>query len=249
MLSNPIQVKLSFNNASSIYGGVAQPNIGQFEVAEILVRQIKLTDQADSVRQTMIASPELFYTYPFIHTQAFESASFPGSLPGSGSCQVQLNSFLNADITGISMWVVRDDYKYPSAQSTPNPWCTDEISDIQVTYNGIVLFNYPAKSYKLTGMATGDQESCGFDTSLVAPGNAGPISSTPYASNICFFDFSRERSDCLPQHMFNVSRLTNQVLLVRFNTQFNANYSYKLYATFSYNAVTKFQNGTSETEM
>lgn len=245
ILSNPIQLTFRFRTADSIYGGSGlRPT--SMSVAECLVRQIKLSDQQDSIRTDMLAYPQLSYNYPWVYSQTYSPPQFTGVRPtDGGKCRVQLMGFPNADILGIAFWVVQTDYKSPTALSSPNPYCTDDISDISVTFNNIPLFNFPAKSWKLAGMI-GNCDSTAFGTSLIAPGAGNNFASAPFESNLVFLDFSRLRGACYDdQHMWNTARLTNQVVEVSFNTMKSSATTYQLHATYFLNAIAEFQYGTS----
>lgn len=246
LLSQNISVTFNFKNTSAIYGGSAvHPT--SFVVAEVMLRQGKLSNQAASIRQEMIAHPELCYSYPFVLTSRFLSAPFQGSryTDSRQGCKIQLNSFNNADLLGIAFYVVRDDYKSPAANSTPNPFVLDELTDILVSFNGSTLFNLPGKSYKTTNCLIGEQQASYYQNSLVLPGAAPPFTSVPKDCYPVFLDFARVRSACLGQEMQNTWRIGNQTILLEFSTQFGSNVSYKLYATYFYNAICEFQSGTS----
>lgn len=246
LLSNNITVVFNFNQATSIFGGSATHPTG-FKVAEVMLRQGKLSNQAASLRQEMIAHPDLIYSYPFIHTQRFISPPFDGSRYSDAlhGCQVQLNSFANADLVGIMFWVIADTDKQPVSNNSPNPWNTDNLCNILVTFNGSTLFNFPYQSYKLTNALIGDQQASYFHGSVIAPGAVSPFVSTPKDCYPVFLDFARLRSACMQEHLFNTWRIPNQNILVQFNTQFGSSVSYKLYATYFYNGVAEFQSGTS----
>lgn len=259
LLSNNIVVGINFKQGSAIYGGTgAQPS--QFLSAEVMLRQGKLSNQAASLRQEMIARPNMIYSYPYIHSQNFVSPTFEGKRRSDGqrACSVNLNSFANADLVGICFWVVAVDNKNPRDSTSCNPWATDEIEDVLVTFNGSTMFRFPYKSYKLTSAVIGEQQASGFDNSYITQyirvGGAGgswvaqntaPFNSRPVESHLVFLDFARLRSACMQDHLFNTFRIPNQNLLIEFNTQYGSTVNYRLHATYMYNAVAEFQGGTS----
>jgi hypothetical protein len=159
--------------------------------------------------------------------------------------QLDLNTFANADLLAISLGVVLNTDKQPTGLSTPNPWNFADIYNIQLSFAGQTLFQFPGKAYKLTNMLTGgDQDSSSIPGSVVLAGNTQPFSSVPRDNYLVWFDFSRLRSVCLHSHLFNTWRLTNQTLRLTFNTPLN-NVQYTAYCTFFYNGVAELQNGTS----
>lgn len=251
LLSNNISIIFNFAQASAIYGGSGTPVPTQFTVAEVMMRQGKLSNQAASLRQEMIAHPDLLYTYPFIHSSSFVSAAFDGVRESGGfrACDVQLNSFANADLLGITFWVVREDAKVGTASTIPNPYVTDDISNVLVTFNGQTLFDYPGKAYKLTNMMIGEQQASSIP--VIVQRSIVSTSNTTWDSYMVFLDFARLRSACMGDHMYNTWRIPNQQLRIQFNTAYgngtpsSVAVRYRLYATYFYNAVAEFQNGTS----
>lgn len=243
MLSNNIVVGIIFDQAQAIYGGSgARPT--QFLAAELSLHQLKLSDQSSSLRNAMISSPGLLYVFPFVLHQSFQTPSFQGVQEGNGKVSTILQSFGAGDLLGIHWWVIRDDFKNPTAGSTPNPWCCDEISNIEIEFNGSVLYRSNGKAYKLMNMLSKASGGGYFDASIVSPGAVQPFVSNPIKCYPIFFDLSRLRSACFPgEHQFNTLRMTNNNLIVRFNTTGTG--SYRLYACYHYNASLTFADGVS----
>lgn len=247
MLSTNITININFNqNPTTIYGGSAT-HPTSFLRAEVMLRQGKLSNQAASIRGKMLAEPELSYAYPFIHTQYFQSSLFQGKRESDGyqGCSVDLNAFPNADLVGISFFVVKDTDVNPTGGNSPNPFNADDISNVLVTFNGSTLFNLPAKSYKLTNMALGEQSASYYGNSIIAAGTANPFISYPKDCYMVYLDFARARSMCMHSHFFNTFRLPNQVLRIQFNTTLGSSTNYRLYGTYYMNGVVEFKNGTS----
>lgn len=249
MLQSNIVINIQFNsNANAIYGGLpTNPHPTSFLKAELLLKQGKLSNQAASVRNLMIADPALKYSYPFIHNQYFQSASFPGVRESDGfqGCTVEMNSFSNADLVGIGFYVISQSDKFPTGGNSPNPFNADDISNVLLTFNGSTLYNLPGKAYRMTNMLSGPQSASYYGGSVINPGTVAPFVSNPKNEYMIYFDFSRERSACMQQHFFNVFRLPNQILRVQFNTSLGNSTMYRLYATYFYNAIAEFSNGTS----
>jgi len=246
MLQSNIVINLQFqSNPNVVYGGSAT-HPTSFLKSEIMLRQGKLSSQAMSIRTIMQQAPELKYSYPFIHSQYYLSPAFEGKRESSGyqGCSIELNSFPNADLVGIAFYVVKVSDKNPTGGNSPNPFNADDISNVLVSFNGSTLFNFPAKSYKLTNMLAGPQSASYYSNSVISPGSHAPFLSNPKNNYMCFLDFSRERSACLQSHFYNVFRMPNQILRVQFNTTEDTT-SYRLIATYFVNAVAEFQNGTS----
>lgn len=249
MLQSNITLQIQFNqNPNLIYGGApANPHPTAFTIGEIMLRQGKLSNQSASVRSLMIADPNLNYSYPYIHSQYFQSQAFNGVRQSDQyqGCTIELNAFSNADLVGISFYVVAITDKAPVGNNSPNPFNTDDISNVLVTFNGSTLFNLPYQSYRLTNMLAGPQTGSQFANSITNPGTTAPFTAFPKDCFMVYLDFSRERSACIQSHFFNVFRLPNQILRIQFNTTQGNSTQYRLYATYFYNAVVETSNGSS----
>lgn len=247
MLQNNINIQIQFkSDPRCIYGGTAT-HPTSFSVAETMFRLGRLSDQSKSVRAAMVSDPMLKYSYPFMHYQNFITPSFLGVRESDNSIvQLDLNTFANADLTSIVFWVVKDEDKTPTGNNSPNPWNFDEVSNIRLEFAGQTLFHYPYKSYKLTNMLCGGEQSASYTpVSVINPGTVNPFVSFPKNGYAINFEFSRLKSNCFHSHFFNTWRLTNQTLRLSFNTSQSSGIRYRAYCSYIYNGIIEFSNGTS----
>jgi hypothetical protein len=245
LMANTISVTIQFeSDPKCIYGGSAT-HPSSFTVAEIMLRDGKLSDQSASVRSKMVKDPNLKYNIPMIHNQYFPTQTFAGKRRSDGKVQVELSTFPNGDLVGIAFWVIRDDFKTPTGTNAPNPFVTDEISDILVTFGGSTLFDFPGKSYKMAGMCIGKQGPAYFQTQQITGSGAGPFTSTGKDCYIVFLDFAQVRSACSPSQLQNTWRLPNNQLRVEFSTSQGSSVNYTLHAVYFVNSVVELENGTS----
>ncbi len=63
LLKNPITINIKFNNARSIYGGIAAPPT-TFNQAVAIFKQGNLTNKDQSLGNELMRNPELMYAYP-----------------------------------------------------------------------------------------------------------------------------------------------------------------------------------------
>jgi hypothetical protein len=245
LLSNNIVVTFAFNQLSSIAPKGYSSNTVAFSACECMLRQIKLSSQEMSIRQSMIAMPSLMYSYPFIHYQHYQPAVVG---PTSSTYQQNtflLNAFTNGDLLGIVLWFV-DVTDLPGGGATgqvPAPFKIAQVNDIQVELNGVALFRLPAQSYRATNCLIGDQGNSSYD--VVYPiGTAATYTQGQAGAYPIYLDFSRCRSACVQDEMFNTWRIPNQNLSVKFTDPVGSR-TLQPYAMYMYNGVIEFQSGTS----
>jgi hypothetical protein len=250
LLGQPITVFIDFeNSASAIYGGTdATPSA--FLVAELMVRQQVLADASKSFRNVMISRPELHYTYPFIMSIGYQTnGNFAGARPVDGLCNVQFNQFQNSDLLAIAFCVQKVTDVTPVYPNSPNPFKCDKISNIQVTYNGSMLFQLPGAAYRAISTYLGNQQASDYDNVYVGqsavPGTA-PFIVTQGFDTLVVLDFTNLRSTCMQDHLYNTWRIPpGNVLNVTFNTSEGPLTQYQCFYTCFYNAVVDVAAGTA----
>jgi hypothetical protein len=247
LISQPITITVEFeNNARAVYGGTgAVPT--EFTIAELLLRQQALDDASKSLRNVMMARPELIHTYPMI--MAVEHAvagSFAGSIDASSPNIVNFNAFQNADLLGLSFRVIRRSDYSPAGNNTPNPFHCARVRDVILKYNGGILAQYPGESYKATDAYLPGQCGSGYEYALIDNGNAGnnPFLSEPSDEYILYVDFTRLRGACYHDEMENTWRIPpGGQLEVSFTTPDDDDYVCRY--TAYYNAVATIQFGST----
>lgn len=240
ILDNPIILQISLSRADQVYGGS-----GVFPTALLratcLLRQGDLSNKDQSLRPILQNNPALMYAYPFIHRQLFTPSIFTGSTDPSAPITLTMQSFINADLVGITLGVVLTNKTSNIGGATcPNPFAYDRISNILLTFNGLVMFSSPGEMYRLTNVLS-IPGSGSFHQSVITDSAVAPFASTPYDAYVIFIDFSRIRAACFDGHYQNVWRIGNNTLVLQFNTQSTGQYN--LFATYHYNGVAEIQNG------
>lgn len=247
LLSNPITIQVTFNQASSIYGGSAAPQAA-FSVASMYFRQGDLANKSQSLRALMMRRPELMYAYPFIHRQSFTPSNFTGvtaatslATPSGGGVSIPLLAFINADLVAISVGVVQTArMSNVAGTASPSPFSYDDITNVSLSFNGLIMYTAPGRSYKLYDIDS--QVGNGkVLNSIIAPGAVAPFSSAPIDSYLLFIDFARVRALSYEGKYANVWRIGNNTLTLNFNTTTANNYT--MFATYYYNGVAEISNG------
>lgn len=235
MLNNPITIQIQFDNANTIYGGSAAPP-SSFVKATLYFRQGDLQNKDQSLKYALMKQPDLMYSYPFIHHQPF-NVRFPGSIDPNQPCQINLLSFINADLIHITLGCVRDSRNAPTGGNTPQQFAYDDLSNINLKFNGLTMYDAPGKLYKLYNMKSLPGSSF-FHNDLIAAGNA---SSSALDTYILCVDFARIKSLCFEGKYQNVWRIGNNVITMTFNTETTEQYT--MAATYHYNGVAEVQAG------
>lgn len=242
LLSSNIVITIRFNDSSAIFGGTgARPD--SFTKLELQTREGVLTDKSKSLKYQMLKDPSLIYNYPFIHCRQF-SQVFTGYRESENvKSQVNLQGFIQSDLLGIIVQVIKNSDLSSTSSNAPNALNLDDITNVELTYNGIPIYRANYDAWKLYNMH-GIHGSSGYGYSVIAPGTTAPFNSSPTSCHLLFIDFSRIRSACLPDRMFNTFRVANQTLNLTFNT--SQSDSYTCFCTYLYNGIISLQSGVSQ---
>ena len=242
LLDNPITIQVQFKQATAIFGGTGvKPT--NFSQAVVFIRQGDLTNKDVSLRLKMLNNVGTYITYPFMYYQSNAPIPFQGSsLSTQGQCSVQLNSFINGDLVGLIISVVRRSRTAPAGNATPNPLIYDTIKDVELRLNGQIIYYAPYESYKIvtsdTILGGSYYQADLFGSQAVAPFITQPVDVYPL-----LIDFSRKRNMVFHNEMPNVFRIPTQPMQLLFKTETDE--LYDLYATYVYNAVDEISIGTS----
>ncbi len=241
LLNNPITLTVSFNNSSAVYGGSGARPI-QFTKAEISYRTGDFTQKSMSLKNTLATTPSMMYSIPWIMSQSFVSQTFQGSSNSNSPVQLQLNNFINADLVGMVISIVKNSDLYPSGGNSPSAFNYDDITNLRLNLNGQDIFYTPESQHKLTNLQSQLGASY-FHNSVINPGAIAPFSSRPVDSYPIFINFSRIRAPQFVGKVQNVWRIGSNTMSVSFNTTDNSNYT--MFVTNNYTAVTEIGNGES----
>jgi hypothetical protein len=239
LLSNPITIQITFKAATAVYGGLGVQPVG-FSRAIMHFRQGDLANKSQSLRSMMLKRPDLMYAYPFIHKQTYTPSIFTGSTTAASPVSIPLLAFINADLVGMSIGVVRQSRLAPAASSTPSPFAYDNLRNVTLSFNGLIMYQAPEQAYKLWNIDS-QVGSSSLANSVVLPGNVAPFFSGPTDTYMLNIDFSRTRCLSFEGRYANVWRIGNNTLTLNFLTETTE--SYTLFATYYYNGVAEVSNG------
>jgi hypothetical protein len=245
LLNNPITIQIQFNQANSIFGGPRIPNEypAGFSVANMYFRQGDLLSKGMSLKRRLDNFPDESMLYPWIYTQSYLPSQFNGSNNPQMPYTVPLLGFINADLLAITIGIVRVSQLTPVAGQPPNQFQYDNIQNVQLNYNGTVMFNAPRSSWKLSTIKSEGAQY--FHNSLIYPTVPGGsvFTSVPQDAYLLHIDFSALRSMTFEGMMQNTWRISNNVLSITFNTEGDNTVLYQMFCSYHYNSVVQVQQG------
>lgn len=244
ILSSNITLSVKFKVPSAIFGGSGIHPVA-FQKANITVREGVLSNRQQSLRNEMIADPSLIYNYSFTHHQQ-QTYTLTGKRESEGyrAASVRLDSFLNSDLFGIYIVIIKNTDISPTGNLPPNPINFAPIYNPEVLYNGQPIFRADSTNWKLYSMHSNSNPSFFHNSIISQNSNVEPFNSSPVDSYILYIDFSKIRQECHPEHTSNVFRIANQTLQFNLNTAESAEYT--LFAIHCYPAIISSQAGTTQ---
>lgn len=247
-LANPITIQIQFNPSTAIYGGANRDAwASSFLAATAIFRQGDLTNKDQSLRRTLENNKDLSMFYPFIHKQSYTPTMFLGSTDQNSPVSIPLLGFINADLVSIMIGVVRVGLLTGTANGSPNIFQYDQLSNVNLQFNGLSMLNSPGQAWKLYQCAAGSVGASYFQNSLIKPHvpTDPKRDSSPQDTYILTIDFSRLRSMTFEGQFQNVWRIANNTLTLSFNTESGTDTQYQMYATYCYNGIAQINSGTT----
>lgn len=242
LLLSPITIKITFNRADAFIGGTGSAlRPTQFSAASVYTRQGSFSNRADSLRSAMLMDMELYYAYPFIHATSFQT---PATVSGpTGTVNLQLQQLLNADWTGCVIGVVKSSDLISSAGSVPNPFNYVICRDMNLRFNGNIVFHTPGRGYMLTNMMNKAGASY-FQSTYISGTTDLTFVETGVDNYPVLIDWSRVRSSVFLDQFQNTWREPNQTLSLDFVAP-EAGVSYSCFVTYFWNGVNDVQGTQS----
>jgi hypothetical protein len=239
MLNSPIYLTVNFGPSSAIFGGSGTVPTG-FSDARIVVRQGDFFNKDQSLGPIIKRNPSVIYGYPFIHHQSLVVSPITGT---SGvPVSIPLQSIINADLVGLSFGIVLGSDANSTAANSPNPFNYQDVTDIQISFNGQVQYFTPGHMDKLVSAYLIDGAAYFFG-SLIAAGTTAPFTSSAINTYVRHIDFSRCRDACFGHEFANVWRIGNNALTLQFTPVTTG--TFITYVTYHYNGLADIQNGES----
>lgn len=228
LLTAPITLNITLNGANSIWGTTYVPPNDRF-TAQLLYRQLELTDRNESLRNKLFSSPKGVISYPSLYRQSFYKQFNANT--GVNLNTFDLTSFLNSDLFAISLSVHFEQDWNPTVgtateiTATPaNPWNTLPIYNIELKFGGDPIYIAPGYSNQLCNQESNVSavylDNCIVYNPLVGdtPGPPGTIAIGTTRNYVTFINMTRLNPYCADGSFGfpNTIKLPKQVLQLQF---------------------------------
>ena len=222
ILNSPIEIQITFHDAPHFigsHGTVVYPN--EFLRSEVFLKQSVLSNKANSMARTLRENPNLLLSYPFTYLQDGTTRAI-ASHPKDTEINHTLQSFIEADMIGISFYIVPTDNEKSAGQpalSASRKFDMLRCRDISLVYNGQILHSFVGYSNELysLGLDVGD---CHAGKTLID--NAG-IEYVTTASNqryfVYYLPFTHLKSIVFNGTFPNTSRFSQQQMSLIFTPE------------------------------
>ncbi len=242
VLNNPITIQIRFKPANEIYANTtAIPN--GFNQATIITRQGNFTNKDDSLRRELMSNPELHLGFPFIHKQSFPTPIVLSD--ANGHIIVNLLSFINADLLGISFGVIRTtDRSGGGVGNSKNVFNYQRVQNVVLRFNGQTMFNTRGRLAELENSIDSSIGGAFYENSLIAPGAVAPFSSTPINTFMTYMNFAMKKTITFQNEYQNTWRISNNTLVLEMDMPL-PNEQYEIHCTYYYNGIAQFARGVT----
>lgn len=245
ILSNPIIVSVTLNDATSIYGGTGvRP--AALTRGVIFLRQGVLADKSLSIKNSLMSDERELYQYGFIHCQS-PSSKYITATPLEEEVKLEIQEFLHSDLYNIHFFVNYTDRQKSVNGSSTSPLACCELLDIELKYNGQTVAKMDGNSGRLINMLF-DSGSSGIDDTILA--KQSPYTAEPITSYIYTIPMGFMKNVVFEKGFDNVGRYSSQVFSLSFKPQRilptdSVNTPYEVHFTYQYAAIAVMSGGVA----
>ena len=236
---NPLSSVISVNGSGTIAGKVLQSAFFQ-------AQQVELTNMADALARRVDMTTHS-YSMPVIFTQQETAINLGNS---ATSQQVNLTGFRSGEVRSIDLWLTKTTDAVPSSGGTLNPGFWYAPFGVQVSYAGQILMRADANTGALINLINQKQTSQVAASYLSFAGG----SYTANARDSKWLSVPLAQSTDEPSYETTYTsglEVTNGIIQVALTT---ADYrglptaaaDYVLHASYNYNSVLVFSQGTAD---
>jgi hypothetical protein len=250
LLTSQINVQITLNPASSIYGGSATHPL-TMEECHFITREQELSNKHNSLRKELMGNSEMMLAYPFIRRES----PTPKYTVSETNVTLSIQEFLESDLQGILFTAHLVEDQDNAGGFAPNPLFALECTDLELLYNGQTLAKYRGKMGNLIDMLY-DNGSSHIDNSRIArTSTSSGVPSSPDHSHVYSFPMNILRKNISYEGVYsNTPRFANQTMQLKLKIKNPPNLTVPqtgqpqpciVHFTYLYSAVAEIQNGVS----
>lgn len=246
MLSLPIQIVIYIKGASEVFGGSGVMPIALSD-GNFIVRQLDFKDNNASMAEDLMMDRALSYVHPFLfqQTQLVVPNLTTAQLPNK--VVTNLQGFRFGNLVSITLWAVLNTDLTPSPTNAKNPLKTLRLNDIQLYYNGLLLYNSIKDTHALITLGNNLAPNY-FETTAISGTNSGNFALTAYNSYYYTLDMSQYSAKMKEGSIQSGLEMGPNTLLLNFTTPDSSASAFALYVSYNYTSGLKIFQGGSQVD-
>ena len=249
LLTSQLNVQITLNPASSIYGGSAVHPTAM-EECFFITREQELSNKHNSLRKELMNNSEMMLAYPFIRRES----STPKFTTTETNVTLSIQEFLESDLQGIlfSAHLIEDQSN--DGGFCPNPLFSLQCIDLELLYNGQTIYKLRGKSAELISMLYNDGSGHIDHSRVSRTSTISGVPSIPDHSYVYNFPMNMIRQNISYEKVYsNTMRYPNQTMQLKLKIKNPPNLAQGqtgpqpaiVHLTYLYSAVAEIQNGIS----
>ena len=249
LLTSQLNIQITLNTASSIYGGSATHPVAMDECF-FSTREQELSNKHNSLRSELMSNSDQMLGYPFIRRES-PTAKYTTT---EANVVLSLQEFLESDLQGIMFTAHLLEDQDNTGGFAPNPLFALEIEDIELLFNGQTLYKLRGKTGNLISMLYNDGSSHIDNSRIARTSIVSGVPSSPDKSHVYNLPMNMIRENISYEGVYsNSKRFANQTMQLKLKIKNPPNLAVGqtgsqpaiVHFTYLYSAIAEIQNGVS----
>jgi len=239
LLSQPVQITIYWKSGglASVVGGAGTGLATQWASGYWSVSQIDFKTPDHSLARDIMLNPMATYIQPCLFTQQSQIIPCTTSNVISSPVSVNLQGIRFGDLTSICLFLVKNvDINGASATAAKNPFASQKLGNIQLVFNGVIIYKADARVLDLQHLGT--HKTPNFFEYEVGTGTTSPFGSgSPAQTQSYYYVLDLAQLSDIVHESSLVSGLevgSGNVLNLQFNTLEDNGNAATLYAVYRY---------------
>jgi len=244
MLTQPIQIIVYFKNGSQVFGGTGTIPTALSE-GNFVIRQIDFKESGNSMAEDLKGESMLSYVHPFLYQQTQLVIPNLTTAQNPNFITVPLQGFRYGNLVSLTFWAVLNSNLSPAATNAVNPLVTLRLNDINLAFNGVILYNSVRDSHSLINLSNNLAPNY-FETVSLAGTTSANFVMTAYNSYFYTIDMSQYSAKMKEGVIQSGLEVGSNVLTLKFSTPDSSAATFSLYVAFNYTSGIKVMQGGSQ---